>query len=139
MTTLCKGTREGVRAFGLDAAHPDPGRVTLRRLNRVEYRNTIRDLTGVDFKADEEFPPDDTGHGFDNLGDVLTVSPMLLEKYLGAAQAIVTQAVPTVPKVMPERVIAGNRMIDYSVQGRLEALRRKMMEAPLTGTSPSRA
>lgn len=96
-------------AFGLDPAHPDPGRVTLRRLNRVEYRNTVRDLMGVDFRADEEFPPDDTGHGFDNLGDVLTVSPMLLEKYLGAAQAVVSQAVPVVPKVVPERVIPGGR------------------------------
>ena len=74
---------------------PDPGRVTLRRLNRVEYRNTIRDLMGVDFQTDEEFPPDDTGYGFDNIGDVLTVSPLLLEKYMQAAETIVSQAVPT--------------------------------------------
>jgi hypothetical protein len=98
-------------AFGLDRAHPDPGRVTLRRLNRVEYRNTIRDLMGVDFNTTEEFPPDDTGHGFDNLGEVLTVSPMLLEKYLSAAQAVVAQAVPGVPRVMPEVVIPGGRFI----------------------------
>ena len=58
--------------FGIDPQNPDPGRVTMRRLNRVEYRNTIRDLMGVDFKAEEEFPPDDTGYGFDNIGDVLT-------------------------------------------------------------------
>src|SRR6187399_1801499 len=90
-------------AFGIDTANPDPGRVTLRRLNRVEYRNTIRDLMGIDFKADEEFPPDDTGYGFDNIGDVLTVSPMLLEKYLAAARTIVSQAVPVVGKTMPEK------------------------------------
>ena len=60
-------------AFGLDPANPDPGRVTLRRLNRTEYRNTVRDLTGFDFKVEEELPPDDTGYGFDNIGDVLTI------------------------------------------------------------------
>jgi hypothetical protein len=80
--------------FGSNPAEPDPGRVTLRRLNRVEYRNTIRDLVGVDFDTTGEFPPDDTGHGFDNIGDVLTLSPLLLEKYLEAAQTIVAQLVP---------------------------------------------
>jgi hypothetical protein len=96
-------------AFGIDRLNPDPGRVTLRRLNRVEYRNTIRDLTGVDFNTDDEFPPDDTGYGFDDIGDVLTVSPMLLEKYIKAATTIVDQAVPKVSKVMPQIKIAGGR------------------------------
>ena len=96
-------------AFGIDARNPDPGRVTARRLNRIEYRNTIRDLMGIDFNSEVEFPPDDTGYGFDNIGDVLTVSPMLLEKYMVAAKAIVSEAVPTVSKVMPERTIAGSR------------------------------
>ena len=84
-------------AFGIDPQNPDPGRVTVRRLNRVEYRNTIRDLMGVDFKVELEFPPDDTGHGFDNIADVLTLPPMLLEKYLEAAKTIVAKAVPTAP------------------------------------------
>jgi len=96
-------------AFGLDPQNPDPGRVTVRRLNRVEYHNTIRDLMGIEFNSEVEFPPDDTGYGFDNIGDVLTVSPMLLEKYMGAAKTIVSEAVPTVSKVAPERVIAGSR------------------------------
>jgi Protein of unknown function (DUF1592)/Protein of unknown function (DUF1588)/Protein of unknown function (DUF1587)/Protein of unknown function (DUF1585)/Protein of unknown function (DUF1595)/Cytochrome C oxidase, cbb3-type, subunit III len=94
-------------AFGIDPLDPDPGRVTVRRLNRVEYKNTIHDLFGVDYDASSEFPSDDTGHGFDNNGDVLTLSPLLLEKYLIAANAIVTRAVPLVPKVMAERVIPG--------------------------------
>jgi hypothetical protein len=94
-------------AFGLDPNKPDPGRVTVRRLNRVEYRNTIHDLMGIDFNADAEFPPDDTGYGFDNIGDVLTVSPMLLEKYLAAANEIVTEAVPTIDRVIPERTVPG--------------------------------
>jgi hypothetical protein len=77
------------RAFGIDPGDPDPGRVTLRRLNRAEYRNTIRDLLGVEYNTSEEFPADDSGHGFDNIGDVLTISPLLLEKYLDAARSIV--------------------------------------------------
>ena len=89
-------------AFGLDPAAPDPGRVTVRRLNRVEYRNTIRELMGTEFNAEAEFPPDDTGNGFDNIGDVLTISPLLLEKYLAAAESIVDRAVPKVGLVMRE-------------------------------------
>jgi hypothetical protein len=66
----------------------DPGRVTLRRLNRAEYKNTIRDLVGIDFKPADDFPADDVGYGFDNIGDVLTLSPLLMEKYLAAAEKI---------------------------------------------------
>ena len=65
---------------------PDPGRVTARRLNRNEYSNTIRDLLAVDFRAEKDFPTDDSGYGFDNIGDVLTISPVLMEKYLAAAR-----------------------------------------------------
>ena len=93
--------------FKIDPANPDPGRVTLRRLNRVEYRHTIRDLMGVDFDTNEHFLPDDSGYGFDNIGDVLTISPLLLEKYLQAAEAIVERAVPKMARKMPERSIAG--------------------------------
>jgi hypothetical protein len=93
--------------FQADPNDPDPGRVTIRRLNRVEYRNTVRDLLGVDFDTDKAFPPDDSSHGFDNIGDALTLSPMLLEKYLAAAKAVVAQAVPVVPKVPAEIVIPG--------------------------------
>ncbi|MDF2440477.1 MAG: hypothetical protein JWN98_1461 [Abditibacteriota bacterium] len=70
----------------------DPGRVTLRRLNREEYNNTIRDLLGVDFKPAADFPSDDVGYGFDNIGDVLSISPLLMEKYLNAAEKIAGQA-----------------------------------------------
>ncbi|HYV39955.1 MAG TPA: DUF1592 domain-containing protein [Gemmataceae bacterium] len=67
----------------------DPGRVTIRRLNRNEYNNTIRDLVGVNFKPAEDFPVDDSGYGFDNIGDVLSMSPLLMEKYLAASEKIV--------------------------------------------------
>lgn len=75
-------------------AKPDPGRVTLRRLNRVEYNNTIRDLTGLDFQPAANFPSDDVGYGFDNIGDVLSVSPVLMERYLDAASTIAEMALP---------------------------------------------
>ena len=93
--------------FQLDERHPDPGRVTLRRLNRTEYRNTIRDLTGYDFNVEEELPPDDTGYGFDTIGDVLTLSPLLLEKYMKAAEAIATAAVPRSAGLPAELTIKG--------------------------------
>lgn len=95
------------KAFQLDPDNPDPGRVTLRRLNRVEYRNTIKDLLDYDYDTSVEFPADDTGHGFDNNGDVLTLSPMLLEKYLDAAQSIISETVPQNARVVAERPIGG--------------------------------
>lgn len=63
----------------------DPGRVTIRRLNRPEYNNTIRDLTGLELDLAADFPSDDVGEGFDNIGDVLSLPPLLMEKYLDAA------------------------------------------------------
>jgi hypothetical protein len=66
----------------------DPGHVTIRRLNRAEYNNTIRDLVGVSLHAADEFPSDDVGNGFDNQGDVLSISPLLMERYLAAAERI---------------------------------------------------
>jgi hypothetical protein len=95
--------------FKIDPQNLDPGRVTVRRLNRVEYRNTIRDLMGVEFDTQSEFPPDDAGFGFDDIGDLLTLPPMLLEKYFAAANTIVTEAVPSVPAVPAEVVIEGRR------------------------------
>jgi mono/diheme cytochrome c family protein len=73
----------------------DPGRVTIRRLNRNEYNHTIRDLLGVEFQPAKDFPADDVGYGFDNIGDVLSMPPILLEKYLSAAQDIVEHALGT--------------------------------------------
>ena len=93
----------------LDLLNPSPGRVTLRRMNRAEYRNTIRDLTGIDFRADEEFPADDTGYGFDTIADALTTSPMLLEKYMQAAETIVAKAVPLHSRVTPSRYISAGK------------------------------
>jgi len=79
----------------LDRAAPvDPGRVTARRLNRVEYNNTVRDLLGVDLQLADDFPADDSGYGFDNIADVLSLSPLLMEKYLAAAEKVARAAIP---------------------------------------------
>ncbi len=67
---------------------PNPGRPTLHRLNRAEYANAIRDLLALEVDSAELLPADDIGYGFDNIGDVLTVSPLLLERYLTAASKI---------------------------------------------------
>jgi hypothetical protein len=81
----------------------DPGRVTMRRLNRTEYNNTVRDLVGIDFNPAEDFPSDDVGYGFDNIGDVLTLPPVLLERYLAAAETIMNRAVTPVPPPITAR------------------------------------
>ena len=85
------------------AVRPDPGRVTARRLNRNEYRNTVRDLLAVDFRADKDFPTDDSGYGFDNIADILTISPVLMEKYLNAAESIASRALGADP--LPKKPI----------------------------------
>ena len=77
------------------AANPNPGRPAIHRLNRAEYTNAIRDLLAIDTDAIDIpslLPPDDSGYGFDNIGDVLSVSPMLLERYLSAARKMVRLA-----------------------------------------------
>lgn len=88
---LMKWVQDSV--FAVDPKNPDPGRVTVRRLNRVEYNNTIRDLVGVKFDAGADFPADDSGYGFDNIGDVLSLPPVLFERYLAAAEKVMSAAI----------------------------------------------
>lgn len=75
------------------AAPIDPGAVTLRRLNRAEYRNTVRALCGVEFEVESALPPDEIGQGFDTLGDVLAMPDILLERYVDAAEDIAARAI----------------------------------------------
>ncbi len=75
-------------------AKPDPGDVTLRRLNRLEYNQTIRDLCYVEGNFSADFPADDTGYGFDNIGDVLSFSPVHLERFLAVGEAVAAKAMP---------------------------------------------
>ena len=75
------------------AAHPNPGRPAVHRLNRSEYANAIHDLLALDVNVASLLPPDDSAFGFDNVADVLGVSPVLLERYLNAADEISALAV----------------------------------------------
>lgn len=70
---------------GFAAASPDPGRATIRRLNRIEYANAVRDLLEVEADFARDLPPDNSGFGFDNIADVLSVSPTLMERYVAVA------------------------------------------------------
>src|SRR5471032_3252680 len=70
------------------AAHPNPGRATVRRMNRTEYANAVRDLLGLNVDFSKDMPADDTGYGFDNIADVLTVSPTLMDRYITVAGRI---------------------------------------------------
>lgn len=80
--------------LGVDCASPrDAGRVTTRRLNRTEYNNTIRDLLYLDdFHGADQFPADDRGYGFDNNGELLSLSPAMIEQYLETADRALQQA-----------------------------------------------
>ncbi len=73
---------------GAAATRPNPGRPALRRLTRTEYGNAIRDLLAVDIDAASLLPADDSRFGFDNIGSVLTLSPLLAERYLAAARHV---------------------------------------------------
>ncbi len=79
----------------------DPGRVTLHRLNRAEYNNTVRDLTGTELRPADDFPADDHGYGFDNIADVLSLSPLQIELYDRAAEMLVNEALE-IPLTEPE-------------------------------------
>jgi mono/diheme cytochrome c family protein len=70
------------------AAHPNPGHATVRRMNRTEYANAVRDLLGLNVDFSKDMPADDTGYGFDNIADVLTVSPTLMDRYITVAGRI---------------------------------------------------
>jgi hypothetical protein len=117
---------------GVAAAKADGGRVTARRLNRAEYNNTIRDLLGVSLRPADDFPVDDSGYGFDNIGDVLSLSPMLMGKYVTAARKIARAAVAEPARqnggilahYLSKRsggadTNAANRYLPYSMRGSL--------------------
>jgi len=101
------------------AAKPNPGRPAIHRLNRAEYQNVIRDLLALEIDGRALLPSDDTSYGFDNIADVLTVSPTLLERYLSAARKIARLAVgePAVRPVLqtytlPRTLVQLERMSD---------------------------
>ena len=131
----------------LDRTQPiDPGRVTARRLNRVEYSNSVRDLLGIDMNPEAELPADPYGYGFDNIGDVLSVNAGLTEQYLKAAERIAQAAVPidgAMPQPTMQRYLAERIGQDRQLRMRIEhafpadgvyALRTAFYQALKTGT-----
>lgn len=112
----------------------DPGRVTARRLNRTEYRNTARDLLARDISLADDFPTDNSGYGFDNIGDVLSLSPMLMEKYFREAKrlsrlAVYGPSLPPEPTVLAHYLakrsadssnsLSASNILPYSMRGAL--------------------
>ncbi|MCM2372947.1 DUF1592 domain-containing protein [Aporhodopirellula aestuarii] len=90
---------------------PRPGRTTARRLNRAEYNNAIRDLFGTDLRPADQFPSDEVGGGFDNNADVLSLSTMLMDKYLTAAEQVTSQIIvdpDTLPRI--EKTFSGDTL-----------------------------
>ena len=137
--TIANGIKFGV--FGINPADPDPGRNGVRRLNRREYDNTVDDLMGIKFDAALVFPPDDSGFGFDNVGDALSFSPLLMEKYLRAAQAIVDMSVPKVTWIIPLQEIGGrdftgdnDRFNGGRMSGKKAATVKRMVQIDEPGT-----
>lgn len=114
----------------------DPGQVTIRRLNRTEYNNTVRDLLLADFAPAEDFPADDVGYGFDNIGDVLTVSPVLMERYLAAAETLAERVILVdIPKPS-KRYLAGRFLQPNNAQtpqGRFRPLDATAKEPQVSG------
>ncbi|MEO8127245.1 MAG: DUF1592 domain-containing protein, partial [Bryobacteraceae bacterium] len=93
------------------AANPNPGNPTIHRLNRAEYSNAVRDLLALDIKPGAKLPADDIGYGFDNIGDVLSLSPILIERYMSVARMVSRLAVgeahikPEVNEFQPPRTV----------------------------------
>jgi mono/diheme cytochrome c family protein len=114
--------------FAVDPANPDPGRVTIRRLNRVEYNNTIRDLVGVDFQPADDFPADDSGYGFDNVGDVLSLPPVLFERYLAAAEKVMSLAILNDHKPRPAKIYVDLMLIEGGPKTGTTSVARKIDE-----------
>jgi mono/diheme cytochrome c family protein len=124
-----------------DRRHPDPGRVTAHRLNRFEYTNTIHDLLDLDFHAADDFPADDSGYGFDNIGDVLSLSPVLMEKYLAAAEAIGRLAIqadaPMKPSLRRYKTEAANQYVHvFNQRHRFPVPAEYELRASLAGRRP---
>lgn len=119
----------------VDCTNITPGRVTIRRLNRVEYRNTVKDLVGVDYEPSRSFPGDDVGYGFDNIADVLSLPPILMEKYLQAAEEISFEAINDPYR---ERVAGGISAEQFTRSGKKVAAFEGAVTVAFTSTIQGR-
>jgi hypothetical protein len=112
------------------AAHPNPGAPAIHRLNKAEYSNAIRDLLGLDMDNSAGLPTDDSGYGFDNIGDVLTVSPLHMEKYVSSARRISRLAVGTLKassaiEKFPAKIPQNDSLDEMPINERGEVLLRR--------------
>lgn len=114
----------------VSATHPNPGAPAIHRLNKAEYSNSIRDLLGLDMDNSTGLPADDSGYGFDNIGDVLTVSPLHMEKYVSSARRISRLAVGTLkasPAIekFPAKIPQNDSLDEMPINERGEVLVRR--------------
>ncbi|MEY3529889.1 MAG: hypothetical protein RLZ70_957 [Verrucomicrobiota bacterium] len=121
----------GLLTQAVAQAKVDPGKVTVRRLNHTEYNNTIRDLCYIEGNFSTDFPADDTGYGFDNIGDVLTFSPVHLERFIASAKVIAERAMPTAEQKLDVLNVDGYNMFP---RGRSEDQMRIFNDATLSAT-----
>jgi hypothetical protein len=131
--TGAAGSGNVTGAAGSDAPAPgtDPGRVTVRRLNRVEYNNTVRDLLGTTARPADSFPADDRGLGFDNIADILTLSTTNITLYQTTAESLVTAALAGTQraKIITCDLVAMGETCARSI---VRAFGRKAWRRPLT-------
>ena len=121
----------GLLGQAVAQAKVDPGKVTVRRLNHTEYNNTIRDLCYIEGNFSVDFPADDTGYGFDNIGDVLTFSPVHLERFIASAKVIAERVMPTAEQKLDVLNVDGYNMFP---RGRSEDQMRIFNDATLSAT-----
>ena len=121
----------GLLTQAVAQAKVDPGKVTVRRLNHTEYNNTIRDLCYIEGNFSTDFPADDTGYGFDNIGDVLTFSPVHLERFIASAKVIAERAMPMAEQKLDVLNVDGYNMFP---RGRSEDQMRIFNDATLSAT-----
>lgn len=100
--------------FYVDPENPDPGPLVIRRLNREEYNNVVRDVLKLDSRPADAFPPDDANHGFDTVGAGLTISPLLTEKLVATAADLAEQATRVTPR---QSITAGLRRDEIQAFG----------------------
>jgi hypothetical protein len=122
-----------------ERAPPIAARLPLHRLNRVEYNNTVRDLIGLDLRPADDFPADDTAHGFDNVAEVLTLPPLLLEKYFEAAVKVIDNSIITegsgdvIERMMEAESFAKAQNTNGAAQLNLEQETGASIDVPRTG------
>lgn len=139
INAFAKAIGHELSAFDCTATN-HPGRVTIRRLNRAEYNNTIRDLLGLDLRLADDFPSDDVANGFDNMGEVLTIPPILFEKYFEAATSIAQRALEdeqAKKRVLPNETDDDSKKVEVAREN-IRQFATKAFRRPITDEESER-